>query len=798
MTGSNWPRVKEVFHRASELAHAERAEFLDEACRGDAALRAEVESLLGFSAQDEAALAPVAAALAESALEETPARLGPYRIGGLIGRGGMGMVFRAQRDDGAFDKEVAIKLVQSEPGNASFAAQFERERRILARLDHPGITRLLDGGSTADGRPYLVMELVDGVPLGEYCRAQRLGIGERLALFEQICQAVIYAHQRLVVHRDLKPSNILVTGGGVPKLLDFGLARLVDAAGPEAASRSAAWMTPLYASPEQVRGEALGVSTDVYSLGVILYELLAGRRPYEVETASPAAAAAAICEFEPPPPSLVAPGHGRELRGDLDTIVLHALEKDPARRYLSVEQLAADIGRYRAGMPIEARPVSYATRAVKFVRRHTMPVALGAALAVAVVAGGVATLWQARRAQRAFNDVRLMADTMLFEVHDAIAGLPGATGAREVVVKRALEYLDRVSREAGGDENVQRDLASAYLRIGDVQGAPGAASLGQPANARVSYQRAAGLYEALLRAHPGNGEYRRGLFRCYGQLSSVTVLYADREALSRRALDLVAKAPPSDQAQGHFVLARTLLDGGKYPEALAEMEIALAGYRKARGEQPAAEGDRNTALVLKRMGAVLFVLEKPEEALARYAEARDLDRALVERNPGDASSQMDLSFDLNDLGMLAHHRGDHRASLDLRLESLGIRRAVMNADPKDARARAAVAAVLVRISWERTHLGELAGAEQAAREAVALMRSLYAADPARGPELATAEFSLAEAVLARNGVLEGCGLIESVERILAASAKRKPPGKQEQDDLRDARALAAKRCRGRE
>ncbi|MEK7406029.1 MAG: serine/threonine-protein kinase [Acidobacteriota bacterium] len=459
MTPERWRTVEQIFHAASELAGNGRASYLDRACAGDAELRQEVEALL---AEDQAAPVDIGLAIEQEAQEllqdESEAawvgrRLGPWRITSLVGQGGMGAVYGALREDGEFELGVAIKVLRFPMASPAEAARFRQERRILARLEHPHIARLLDGGEIpvqpyGTNAPYIVMEHVEGVPITTYCHDHGLPTQERLKLFLQVLEAVGYAHHKLVLHRDLKPENVLVTPEGMVKLLDFGVAKMLEAgsaAGVET-STTLVPLTPEYASPEQIRGEPLSAATDVYSLGVILYELLGERRPYSFRKTDSLEVARVICEVE-------APSLG--LDDDLDALVAKAIEKEPARRYRSVEQFAEDIRRYLAGLPLLARKSSAGYRVRKFLRRNRVPVML-TALAIAGVAGGlVSSIHQARRAERRFNQVRQLANTFVFEVYDAIAKVPGATKARELVVGKALVYLERLEGEARGDPDLQ-------------------------------------------------------------------------------------------------------------------------------------------------------------------------------------------------------------------------------------------------------------------------------------------------------------------------------------------------------
>jgi Tol biopolymer transport system component len=387
-----WAEVKRLFMGAAELRPEELPDYLQRECP-DPDLRREVASLLDYS-EDGLPSADAAIALAAAAAAREPdpderligARLGPYRVEAIAGHGGMGAVYRASRDDAEFRQQVAIKLVRAAASSPDTLRRFRQERQILARLSHPNIARLLDGGSTPEGVPYLVMEFIEGVPITQWCDRHALGVEDRLRLFLLVCEAVEFAHRDLVVHRDLKPGNILVTKDGIPKLLDFGIAKLLDpGAENDAATVTGLVMTPEYAAPERVRGEPASTAADVYSLGLILYELLTGKKAQPISGYAPQAIASVVCQTEPAAPARLKP----QLAGDLDSIIRMAIRKEPQRRYASAGLLADDIHRHLDGRPVMARPDTVAYRWAKFVRRNRLAVAAGALIA-ATLAGGLA------------------------------------------------------------------------------------------------------------------------------------------------------------------------------------------------------------------------------------------------------------------------------------------------------------------------------------------------------------------------------------------------------------------------
>ncbi|HEY3883948.1 MAG TPA: serine/threonine-protein kinase, partial [Vicinamibacterales bacterium] len=520
-SADRWKRIKTLVNAVTRVSLEARETWLLDACAGDPDLKADVESLLAASESADGFLetpALHAPGVARAVLDVVDRerlrgrRIGPYGIVRMLGRGGMGVVYLANRADGAFDKTVAIKLVTGGGLDSQLLVRFADERRILAGLDHPNIARLLDGGATDDGTPYVVMEYVEGQPIDVYCRSHRLSVRDRLELFRQVCSAVEYSHRRLVVHRDIKVGNILVTIDGTPKLLDFGIAKLIEPATdpPQRTATLFRALTPEGASPEQLRGEPVTVATDVYSLGALLYRLLTGEGPYRTLLDTETNIAHAICREQPLAPSarFAAGVHAdadrvRAVHGDLDLIVLKALRKEPERRYGSVQLLADDVQNHLLGRPVAAAPDSWRYRAGKFVRRHRLGLAAVAATLTAIVSGTTIAVYQARvarqeaeiaeaqhlRAERRFNDVRKLANSLIFDIHDSIRDLPGATPAKKLLIDRALEYLNSLSNEASGDVSLQRDLAAAYERVGTVQGDYLENNLGDAEGTLASYKK---------------------------------------------------------------------------------------------------------------------------------------------------------------------------------------------------------------------------------------------------------------------------------------------------------------------
>jgi tRNA A-37 threonylcarbamoyl transferase component Bud32/tetratricopeptide (TPR) repeat protein len=706
VTPDRWQLVKDVFSAACELDASERNRYLDETCAGDAALRAEVVSLLDAHNQTDAVIDRPAAAYVgggevfAGSDRRIGQRIGAYEIVALIGHGGMGEVYRARRVDAQYDKEVAIKLVPAGYHRDFVLQRLRAERQILANLDHPDIARLIDGGATDEGLPYLVMELVAGEPLDRYCEQRKLTMRERLQLFRDVCAAVSYAHQRLVVHRDLKPGNILVTAEGRVKLLDFGIAKLLQ---PSANDTGAAptitlmqALTPGFASPEQILGGTITTASDVYSLGVVLYLLLTGRSPYRTSLDSAQDAIREVCDNDPPPPS----SH-LSLDRDLDAITLRALRKEPDKRYRSVDELSEDVRRHLEGLPVLARGDQFSYRAGKFVRRHRIEIIAAGVLAVTLLGGVFASLREARiaeqqrvvaeqqseRAERHFSSVRKLADTFVFQVHDAIKDLPGSTAARELLVTTALEYLNTLAAEAGNDRELQQDLAAAYEKVGDIQGqAYGQANVGAPRLALDSYAKAIALLEPIVAADPGNIGARSSLAQGYLRRSRLLFVLGEPEqavvasqsavsayeALAQAQPDIVMRASLADAYSSH---AYTVDEAGNIPGGQNDAGVVYARKAVAILEDLARERPDDVNLAYKLAKAysslaitVLGDVPRPEtmqESLEFHRKALAVDARLVASSSGMNSKYVRaLVLDRMNVALILNEMADYRGAVE--------------------------------------------------------------------------------------------------------------------------------------
>ncbi len=522
---------------------------LQQLCAGDERLYNDALSLLAQEWKIDAFEWPEATGVVLGA----PLRISNYRVIRLLGSGGMGTVYLAERADDAYRKQVAIKVMHS--SDPRLVARFLSERQILASLEHPFIARLLDGGALEDGRPYLAMEYVEGQEIDKYVAGRGLPVREILRLFLDVCSAVQFAHERLIVHRDLKAGNVLVTADGQVRLLDFGIAKALtaDDAAAEMTQACERILTPANASPEQLAGGLVTTATDVYSLGVLLYGLLAGRSPY----AGARDIARAILEDEPRPASAVCASDARGaklLKGDLDNILAKALRKDPEKRYRTVSEFAADVGRYLNGEPVRARAATPLYRAGKFIRRRRYPLAAAAALLAAIVGGAGASLIYAHRAQvqraraeRHLQALRTLSESLLFELHDSIRDLAGVTPAKALLARRATEYLNEIAAEAGDDPLVLADLADAYSRLAAIESGDRAPHLGGAARDQAALQnneKALAIRKRLLAAHPEKADLQKGVLasmwavaegkRREGNMRAVFALHAERLRLAEQ------------------------------------------------------------------------------------------------------------------------------------------------------------------------------------------------------------------------------------------------------------------------
>jgi tetratricopeptide (TPR) repeat protein len=725
LTPELWRRAEGIFQEAVELPPAERSAFVARACDGDAELHRAVDSLLESDASAGGTVNELVAAAAvawtrDAAGSMVGRRIGPYRVTALIGEGGMGRVYRAVRED-EFAQEVAIKIVKRGMDTDAIVQRFRTERQILASLEHPNIARLLDGGTTDEGLPYFVMECIDGRPITEGCRERGLDIPQRLRLFQTVCGAVQHAHQNLIVHRDLKPSNILVTADGTPKLLDFGIAKLLDANadGKDAQTLTEVRaMTPEYGSPEQVLGQPITTATDVYSLGTVLYEMLTGERAHRIASSTPAAIEEAICRTEITPPSTAVrsdPKLSRRLAGDVDTILGTALAKEPERRYQSAAALADDIGRHLANLPVNARPATLVYRARKFARRHRGLLAAAAAVVAALTAGGVLAWQQAQETRARELQGRALARAFLFDVHDSLKDLPGATKARRTIVETAVQYLDTLAASVGNDAALRQELAVGYRRLGDIQGDDEqGANLGAVTDALASYRKALSMHESLpasMTGTPAWGLERLGLWRRVATIEARTLgaerglrTYSQAIGIGK---SLVERHP--DDVPLRLLYAEALLEQGRWRREALDYQGALTASREARNLMEtlvaeAADPQRLWVFAASEsaVGMALGQLGELQQALAHYRRNVEIVEELVKNNPKHVNYRRNLMLGYSHLGDVmgfpgTTNLGDLAGAEKAYARMAAVAQELYEADTHDQRAAADYAIALMRV-----------------------------------------------------------------------------------------------------
>ena len=680
MYPETWTAVREAFGAILEAPPDGRAQLLATLAPD---VRAEVQSLL--DAHDAAG----AFLESGSAADGPPigSTIGAYRILEKIGQGGMGMVYRADRCDGEFRREVAIKLMGGGPFAPDAERRFLFERQVLARLDHPYIVRMIDGG-VENGRRYLVMELVAGEPLVEYCLKRQLGTAERLRLFREICEAISHAHQNLIIHRDIKPGNILVTEQGDVKVLDFGVAQLARTGDPGPATHALVRpMTLSYASPEQARGESLTVATDIYSLGVLLYELLAGENPQSVGNLPLDQALDRICRVEPPRLPAQYPS-------DLDSLVRKSMAKEPRDRYGSVSELLADVDRFQDGRAVLAQPPTLRYAAWKFIRRNKRLSLVTVALAVSLLGGMVAFAWQHRVAERErvlaqsrFSQARRLIYTVIFEIQPKLESLSGATAIRAQLLDSTLRYLQEMEKNAGDDPQFLRELAGSYTELARVQGDMSSANIGNSTAAAKSLESAQKLVSRMLAIAPRDPAALSSAVSVYRYSAGIHLQKGERQEgreFAKRAVDsaqALFALQPTDKnreslANALFAQADAARDTGAFAKALEIYEVLL----QHRPDDPQLL--RDCALVHKYLSGMYGGAQALDEGI----KALEIDRRLLALRPSDQRVMLDLAIDLSQVSYAYHEIGDRDQAMSYASQSVQLRQQIFDANPDDVRA----------------------------------------------------------------------------------------------------------------
>lgn len=704
-------RIEAIFSEALSTSEAERAALLESRCKGDAELIAEVQSLLRACAAEEHSTASRKSGRHDGDRKLVERRhLGPYQIDRLLGRGGMGVVYLAHRADGQFERQVAIKLIDLPFATDLFRERFRQERRILAGLQHPYIARLLDGGVTDEGEPYLAMEYVDGVPIDSFCREKTLTTRQRLDLFGSVCEAVQYAHQNLVVHRDLKPDNILVVDDGTPRLLDFGTAKLIspsqNPSEGEFTRHGFQSFTPQYASPEQVLGNPITTASDTYSLGVLLFLLLTETAPYELSEFTTAEMVRVICH-DPPRRPTAAGDTSRSLNPDLEAIVLKSLRKEPTERYLTAAQLGADVRAYLAGRPVTARRITLRYRTGKFVRRNRLLLSAAALIAVAFIVGIAGVLWQSRvanrerrKAEARSSDLRKLSNSLLSEFDEALKQIPGTTGAQKLLVDRVLEHLDRLAQDAQGDRQAQLDLVDAYTKLGNIQGNGYDQNLGDKSGALVSIGKAIDISQRLVTDNPKDPQALRALANAQDTRGSVRSESHDVEGAvadlraGTLTYDRLIALPGANAAVflEAAVLNSKLGDVSGQDTGLADLAAALASYRKARELDARAFAlDRTFLRAQSGVARMQMKIGNSELDIDPAQALKDFQLALRECDelPGSERNSVDglrtRGITVRKIAASFSELGEYAEAEPFFEDSLKIHRNLADADPKDLR-----------------------------------------------------------------------------------------------------------------
>jgi len=752
MSPEKYERLKILFNEALEIDTVKRESWLGEI--EDKELRDELTILLGGdkNSSDTFENSPLSAIGVGFRPGQT---IGNYKLIKELGRGGMGSVYLAERLD-LKGRQAALKIVRSELDSAELLRRFQTEREILAALEHPNIASLYDSGTTDNGLPYFVMEYIEGEDIADYCDRNNVSLDGRIALFRKVCSAVQYAHSRLIVHRDLKPSNILVTKEGEPKLLDFGIAKFAVNENTDKPGTATAlgMMTPSYASPEQLRGETVGTATDIYSLGVVLFELLTGSLPYDITGKRIDEIVRAVCETEPERPSSVVSGSfgpnartarekaratnekaavpkhsaaasAKMLRGDLDNILLKALRKEPERRYSTVEQFSDDLRRHIEGLPVTARADTFSYRASKFISRNRTAVAGSGLLALALIGGIAGTAWQAYKAEREraiaeerFKDVRAIANNVVFKYAEELQKVSGTTKVQEMLITDAIEYLDKLSKDAAGNVELSRELAKAYLKIGDLQsGISGASGTGAVGEALVNVKKAV----AILEAAAGNSDDPKlleDLRDAYSDLGQTLARAGDDDKtkylkLALETAEKLLKADPKNidnrlnVAVAHFLLADVTPDdemsnmnkgdvyfGSRkmYLKAAEMIDQILAeqpGHRKALERKVQVDsrisgGFQMEADAQRQFGNDAKFRELGAKALEYAISGREAAEKVLALDPNDFDWQYNTAAIRWNESLIEALMGDYDKALAIQNEQIVKKEKLAADDPNDA------------------------------------------------------------------------------------------------------------------
>lgn len=723
MTPEKWKEVKVVLAEALEVLPEQRRQVIELRCNGDYELQQEIESLLVYAEESTVGITQTTSPVIRGpAVDRVGRTIGPYKLQKLLGEGGMGSVYLAVREVDGYSMRVALKIMRVTAMSEYSLRRFRMERQILARLTHPNITRLLDGGVTDEGLPYLVTEYIEGTPIDQYYQTNRPSIAERLRVFLSVCSGLSFAHRNLIVHGDIKPANILVTPDGTAKLVDFGIARLLDADSAASFATTTYALTPGWASPEQLGGTPPTVLSDLYSLGRVFYEVITEQQAYQLQEISPAEYLNVLSQT-PPAPSAVS--GNSILQGDLDDIAIKAIEFEPEQRYQSADQFAADIEAYLDSRPILARHATWQYRTTKFIRRHRRGVVIASLITLTLLSLVAATLWQTRRAREQYDvaarqagAIRKLANSFIFDLDDAVAEMPGATQIRANIMTNAVGYLDRLAKESSQDPELQQELGLAYLKIGDIMGRPGSSNLGRTAAALESYRKAQRILEPLVRRNQSNIDAKLNLAQLYNRISAVQKVIGNFEdALEDdlKSLDIregLLQSSPDDQelrravAQSLTSLGGTHSQLGEWSRVVETRKRALRMFEQLIAADPKNLADRRGLVLARtRLASILSHQNQHGQALDQLHQAVAEQKSLLDENPANSQIMMAYGGTISSLARGLSESGDTSGSLNAYEQAYEIYKRLVVVDSADVRSKSLLAATDVAIGriLVRTH-----------------------------------------------------------------------------------------------
>jgi non-specific serine/threonine protein kinase/serine/threonine-protein kinase len=738
MQTEQWEKVEQYFHEALSLSSNEREAYLHSIANEAPDLISTVKQLLNSHFESGPFLEnPVF----DDMISFPDERIGAWRIDRQIGKGGMSTVYLAERADGHFSRRVAIKFLHGFAPGQELYNRMRAEQKILASLDHPHICRLFDAGVHSNGRPFFIMEYIDGQRLDHWCTNQNLSVRKRLDLFIQVCDAVSYAHQRLIVHRDIKPSNILVDNDGTVKLLDFGIAKIVNEEQQElpGSMPETNIMTPEFASPEQFQNTPVTTATDVYALGQLLYLLLTNTLPFDFEGKSSFDIGKLVTESTPAPPSeavLHSPKNisidglnprklSAQLKGDLDQIILKALRKHPHQRYQSAEQLKNDIINYIEDRPVSARKETFTYVSAKFLKRHRNPVIATATAAIMLIALTLFSVWQAQVAttqkeiaQERSADVRRMANSLIFDLHDSVVNLPGSTPIRESIVAEAVNYLDQLAATDHDENNVLLDLGVAYQKIGDVQGNPTNNNLGRPADAMASYQKGFNAINEFLKSDPDHTRGRELLAIIYEKTADIHGEFGNLNEAHDSIMhsvniyrSLAEEFPDNDYRQLTYSISLIKLGdvtGNPNFSNLGDRDEALNIYKSAENvllrlfnQNPDnAVYLKNMGIIYERLGTVYESEQQMEEAIWCFEESMKLRQDLLQMAPNNTEYLRESAVSHEKMADVFKNLNQLDRSLQHYMQAHSLFKRLAEADPENSLAQRSLAISFI-------HLGDL-------------------------------------------------------------------------------------------